>query len=82
MGNSKSLWQAVKKAKNECPKAIPPNMNFNGNLMTGDKISEGFAEFFDKKARGIVESIKVEPGYTMDAEKFMAKIGCLCTVKG
>ena len=69
-------------------------MNFNGNLITGDKISECFAEFFDKKVRGIVESIKVEPGVHngrrkihaedwmfMDSERIKECVKSLCVLK-
>ena len=44
-GNSKSLWQAVKLAKNLGANNIPKNMSLNGEGMSGHEISEGFAEF-------------------------------------
>ena len=77
--NSKSLWQAVKKAKNECPYSFPPNMIFNGNRITGAEISECFAEFFDKKVLGIVESTKVDQGVYNGRRKIHAEDGIFMT---
>ena len=48
-------------------------MIFNGDQITGDNISEGFAEFFDKKVKGIVETIKVEPGVYNGRRKIHAE---------
>ena len=61
-GNSKSLWHAVKLAKNQGPELIPPNMKYHGIEVTSDDIAEVFAGFFDKKVVGIVESTSVDPG--------------------
>ena len=61
-GNCKSLWQAVKLAKNQGPEALPPNMSVNGNQVPLNRLSDAFAEFFDRKVVGIVESTRVDQG--------------------
>ena len=48
-------------------------MNYNGNQITNAKISECFAEFFDKKVLGIVESIKVDQGVYNERRKIHAE---------
>ena len=71
-GNSKSLWHAVKLAKNQGPELIPPNMKYHGIEVTSDDIAEVFAGFFDKKVVGIVESTSVDPGVYNGRQKIIA----------
>ena len=61
-GNCKSLWHAVKLAKNQGPELIPPNMNYHGTQVPSCDIAEVFAGLFDKKVVGIVESTRVDLG--------------------
>ena len=60
--NSKTLWQAVKIAKNQGTNSIPPNMSFDQKEILENEISNSFTTFFDRKVQGIVESITVDPG--------------------
>ena len=53
-GNSKSLWKAVKIAKNVGYTPIPQNMTLNNVDVSGQNIAECFASFFDKKVGNIV----------------------------
>ena len=55
-GNSKTLWKAVKTAKNVGHTVIPNNMTFNNIPMAGDNIDEHFAGFFDRKVSDIVST--------------------------
>ena len=58
-GNSKSLWHAVKIAKNIGHSTIPNNMTLNNGPVTGHDIPQHFPEFFDKKVSDIVSSTAV-----------------------
>ena len=59
--NSKSLWKAVKIAKNTGHSIIPFNMTLNNVNISGDNITENFAEFFDKKVSDIVNATVINP---------------------
>ena len=48
-GNSKSLWTAVKLAKDIGAEQIPTKMNLKGIPVEGSGISDCFATFFDEK---------------------------------
>ena len=54
-------------------------MIFNGNRITGAEISECFAEFFNGKVLGIVESIKVDQGVYNGHQKIHAEDGMFMT---
>ena len=41
-------------------------MHLYGNQVTGEKLSHNFAEFFDRKVVGIVESTRVDQGLYMN----------------
>ena len=60
-GNSKPLWHAVKIAKNCGESTIPRNMTLNNEPVKYDQLSEGFAEFFEKKVGDIVRETVVIP---------------------
>ena len=60
-GNSKSLLQAVKIAKNRSHPSIPNNMTIGGELVNGHEIAEHFAVFFDKKVVTIVSETIINP---------------------
>ena len=59
-GNSKSLWRAVKIAKNHGHSVIPNNMMLNNVDVSGPNIAEQFAGFFEKKVRLIVNETIVD----------------------
>ena len=61
IGNSKSLWHAVKIAKNIGNSTIPSNMTLNNVPIKTDQISEQFAEFFVNKVGHIVRETVVNP---------------------
>ena len=44
-GNSRSLWSAVKIAKDTGTNDIPQNMSYNGVVVAGNEVAEAFAEF-------------------------------------
>ena len=71
-GNCKTLWRSVKLAKNQGMNSIPPNMSFDQKEVAENEISDCFAEFFDKKVRGIVESVKVDAGVYNGRQKILA----------
>ena len=65
--NSKTLWQAVKLAKNQGTNSIPLNMTLDQKERAQKEIPENyisnnFTTFFEEKIRGIVESITVDQG--------------------
>ena len=72
-GNSKSLWQAVKLAKNFGITHIPDLMTLGGVEISGQDISHGFANFFDKKVNDIVISTKVNNNVYNGAQKIQAQ---------
>ena len=55
-GNSKTLWQALKLAKNLCTNEIPKYMTLNGVEVYVDEISDCFADFYVKKVSDIVST--------------------------
>ena len=42
-GNSKSLWEAVKIAKDQNIEELPDQMKFNGNTIPNENLAEEFA---------------------------------------
>ena len=55
-GNSRSLWSAVKIAKDIGTTDIPNNMSLCGVTVAGNEVAEAFAQFFEKKVKNIVNS--------------------------
>ena len=90
-GNSKSLWQAVKVAKNQGQPFIPQNMQLNNLPVSSHEISEEFASFFESKVNGIVSNTainhEVHNGYrkmTADSKMFMTRsnvLDCVSKIK-
>ena len=72
-GNSKTLWHAVKMAKNLGAPNDPKNMIMNAVKVAGHEISECLAGFFDKKVNDIVISTSVNPGFTMAIKESLLK---------
>ena len=62
-GNTKSLWNAVKLAKDINPNTIPEIMTENGIDITPCDLSDTFAQFFDKKVKSILETCSVNNVY-------------------
>ena len=54
--NSRSLWSAVKIAKDTGINDIPQNVYLNGKKVAGNKVAESFAQFFDDKVSKIVHN--------------------------
>ena len=59
-GNSKSLWNAIKRAKDINPNQLPREMRMDGNIVKSEDLSDCFANFFDNKVKRIVETCKVD----------------------
>ena len=59
-GSSKSLWTAVKLAKDVGAEHIPTKMNLKGIPVEGSGISDCFAKFFDEKIKSMVEKVVID----------------------
>ena len=59
-GNSKSLWNAVKIAKNTNVSSIPISMYLNGQLISEQEIPDAFASFFYEKIKNIVTLTEID----------------------
>ena len=59
-GNSKSLWTAVKLAKDIGAEQIPTKMNLKGIPVEGSGISDCFATCFDEKIKNTVEKVEID----------------------
>ena len=59
-GNSKTLWQALKLAKNLGTNEIPKYMTLNGVEVSVDEISDCFVDFYVKKVSDIVSTTTVD----------------------
>ena len=68
-GKSKSLWHAVKIAKNIGESIIPNNMSLYNGPVTSHDISEHFARFFEGKINDIVSSTKVNQSVHNGSQK-------------
>ena len=53
-GNSKSLWEAVKLAKDINIPKLPNNMTLNNNKIDRNDLPDSFANFFKLKTQTIV----------------------------
>ena len=56
----KSLWTTVNVAKDTGTPEIPNNMFLGDIPVSGNKIAECFAEFFDGKVKGLVEKTDID----------------------
>ena len=59
-GNSKSLWNAVKVAKNTNVSKLPPIMSLNGQTIPENELPDAFAEYFKNKIEKIMTETKVD----------------------
>ena len=60
-GNSKSLWKAVKIAKNTNADEIPNEMTVENAKVNFESLPDAFAEFFSTKIEKIVEEVQIDP---------------------
>ena len=58
-GNSKSLWDAVKLAKNVNIPKLPPRMTLNNVEINNKNLPDVFADFFEQKVSNIVTEQKI-----------------------
>ena len=58
-GNNKTLWDAVKIAKNLNIEELPDQMNLHGVPISNEVLAEEFANMFEKKIEDIVQSTKI-----------------------
>ena len=61
-GNSKSLWKAVKLAKDVNSNEISSKMYREGNEIVEDEVAENFTEFFENKISNLLADIVIDPG--------------------
>ena len=59
-GNSKSLWQAVKLAKDMNPDSIPSNLTSATTPIPDNQIPDAFADFFENKVNTIYNEAKID----------------------
>ena len=59
-GNSKSLWDAVKKAKDINNPKLPPKMTLNNIEIPNSELPDTFANFFKNKVDSIVNAQVVD----------------------
>ena len=60
-GNSKSLWRAVKIAKNVNVSEIPKLMFKNGQKINKENIPSTFASFFKEKVQNSINESQIDP---------------------
>ena len=72
-GNSKSLWRAVKIAKNMNISEIPKIMYKNDQIVNKDNIPSAFADFFITKVKTIVNDTQIDPNVYNGKRKLIAQ---------
>ena len=60
-GNSKSLWKAIKIAKNIKAADIPNEMTVKNTKVKFESLPDAFADFFSNKIKNIVTKVQIEP---------------------
>ena len=87
-GNSKSLWNAVKKAKNLNVSQLPDNLTLNSTKIQEHALPDTFAEFFSNKVKTIVNECKIDSSVyngtrkiNSDPENFMTPENVLIAIK-
>jgi hypothetical protein len=60
-GNSKSLWTAVRIAKDQNTECFPKVVFENGVKIPEDNIPDAFAAFFDSKVKTLVQDTLIDP---------------------
>jgi hypothetical protein len=87
-GNSKSLWNAVKKAKDLNITSLPESLSLNSvNIPKRDQ-PDAFAEFFKQKVKVIIDNCKVDSNVyngtkklNADNENFMTPENVISAIK-
>ena len=71
-GNSKSLWDAVKLAKNINIQQLPRKMFKDGSLLKEENLPDEFAEFFKSKVENIVKEQTVNDSVFNGTQKIIS----------
>ena len=71
-GNSKSLWTAVRLAKNQNIESFPKNIYENGIKIPDNNVPDRVAEFFDNKVKRLVRDSEIEPSIYNGRPKILA----------
>ena len=79
-GCSKSLWQAVKAAKDIGISSLPQIMTFKNSDVTGNERSECFARFFSEKINSITSNLVVDSEVYNGKRKIYRRFSCRCRV--
>ena len=58
-GNNKTLWEAVKLAKDVHVEDLPDQMNNDGKPIPNDELAEEFATMFEEKIRNITTTTRI-----------------------
>ena len=58
-GDNKSLWTAIKIAKNQSSNSIPNVLTLNNEQVSGHEVSEAFASFFNQKIVKLKQGIRI-----------------------
>ena len=74
-GDSRSLWSAVKIAKDTGTSEIPRNMTYIGMPIASDKVAESFAQYFQETVSKIVENSQIDPNVYNGCTK-MGTVDC------
>ena len=59
LGNTKSLWQAVKNRKDQCINELPKKMHLNNSEIKNEELPDKFADFFENKIKTIVNVTQI-----------------------
>ena len=62
-GNSKSLWDAVKRAKDQNNPSSPENMGLNWNKVPNDDLPRAFADCFENKISQIIFETQISNSF-------------------
>ena len=54
------MWNAVNASKDVGSTPLPNVMSFAGNVVSGNELSQCFADFFDQKVKEIVGNVRVD----------------------
>ena len=71
-GNTKSLWNAVKIAKDQNAEKLPNKLYKGGEEIEGKNACNEFAKFFDDKVKNIVETAMVDENIYNGVQKVQA----------
>ena len=71
-GNSKSLWTAVRLAKNQNIESFPKNVYDNGVKISENNVPDTVAEFFDNKVKRLVRDSAIDPNIYNGIQKILS----------